>query len=151
MGRNCSYNAYRTYLLLLHKSSYEIHTKEARKLLIWGIQYPVRWWSSNSTWWRHQMETFSALLALCEGNPPVTVGFPSQRPVMRSFDVLFEQWLGKQSIRWWFEMPYCSLWCHCNEQGSTVLQWCSEVSIWPSSVEITGTGNCVRYYSIKMR
>ena len=23
------------------------------------------------TWWRHQMETFSAFLALCEGNPPV--------------------------------------------------------------------------------
>ena len=22
------------------------------------------------TWWHHQMETFSALLALCEGNPP---------------------------------------------------------------------------------
>ena len=28
------------------------------------------------TWWRHQMETFSALLALCEGNPPVNGGFP---------------------------------------------------------------------------
>ena len=39
------------------------------------------------TWWRHQMETFSALLALCEGNPPVTGGFPSQKPVTRSFDV----------------------------------------------------------------
>ena len=25
-----------------------------------------------STWWRHQRETFSTLLALCEGNPPVT-------------------------------------------------------------------------------
>ena len=32
------------------------------------------------------METFSALLALCEGNPPVTDvtgGFPSQRSVTR--------------------------------------------------------------------
>ena len=36
------------------------------------------------------METFSALLALCEGNPPVTGGFPSQRPVTWSFDVLFD-------------------------------------------------------------
>ena len=36
-------------------------------------------------WWRYQMETFSTLLALCEGNPPVTVGFPSQRPVTRNF------------------------------------------------------------------
>ena len=40
-----------------------------------------------STWWRHQMETFSALLALCEGNPPVTGEFPSQRALTRSFDV----------------------------------------------------------------
>ena len=28
------------------------------------------------SWWRHQMETFSALPALCEGNPPVTGGSP---------------------------------------------------------------------------
>ena len=34
-------------------------------------------------WWRHQMETFSDLLALCDGNPPVTGGFSSQRPVTR--------------------------------------------------------------------
>ena len=38
-------------------------------------------------WWRHQMETFSALLVLYEWNPPVTGRFPSQRPVTRSFDV----------------------------------------------------------------
>ena len=41
------------------------------------------------SWWRHQMETFSALLALCAGNSPVTGEFPSQRPVTRSFDVFF--------------------------------------------------------------
>ena len=35
------------------------------------------------------METFSALLAFCERNPPITGGFPSQRPPTRSFDVLF--------------------------------------------------------------
>ena len=35
------------------------------------------------------METFSALLALCAGISPVTVEFPSQRPVTRSFDVFF--------------------------------------------------------------
>ena len=29
--------------------------------------------------WRHDMETLSALLAFCEGNPPVTCGLPSQR------------------------------------------------------------------------
>ena len=38
-------------------------------------------------WWRHQMETFSALLAICSGNSPVTGEFPAQRPVTRSFRV----------------------------------------------------------------
>ena len=38
-------------------------------------------------WWRHQMETFSALLAICAGNSPVPGEFPTQRPVTRSFDV----------------------------------------------------------------
>ena len=32
--------------------------------------------SSRVTWWRHQMETFSVLLALCTGNSPVTVNSP---------------------------------------------------------------------------
>ena len=31
---------------------------------------------SLDTWWRHQMETFSALLALCAGNSPVPVNSP---------------------------------------------------------------------------
>ena len=42
------------------------------------------------TWWRHQIETFSALLALCDGNSPVTAEFPLQRPVTRSFGVFFD-------------------------------------------------------------
>ena len=33
------------------------------------------------SWWRHQMETFSALLAICTGNSPVTGEFPTQKPV----------------------------------------------------------------------
>ena len=28
---------------------------------------PIKW---RNTWWRHQMETFSLLLAICAGNPP---------------------------------------------------------------------------------
>ena len=41
----------------------------------------------HGTWWRHQVETFSALLVLCVGNSPVTGEFPSQRPVTRNCDV----------------------------------------------------------------
>ena len=40
------------------------------------------------TRWRHQMETFSALLALCEGNPSVKGAFPHKRPVTWSSDGL---------------------------------------------------------------
>ena len=40
-------------------------------------------------------QNISALLALCEGNPPVTGVFPSQRPVTRSFDVFFDRRLNK--------------------------------------------------------
>ena len=36
------------------------------------------------------METFSALLAICAGNSPVTGEFLAQKPVTRSFDVLFD-------------------------------------------------------------
>ena len=67
-----------------------------------------------NSWWRHQMETLFALLAHCEGNPLVTSGFPSQRPVTRSFDVFFnlhlDKQLSEQSRRWWFETPSRSLW-----------------------------------------
>ena len=31
------------------------------------------------TWWRHQMETFSAWLAICAGNSPVSPEFPAQK------------------------------------------------------------------------
>ena len=41
----------------------------------------------TSPWWRHQMEAFYALQALCEENPPVNGGFPSQMPMMRGFGV----------------------------------------------------------------
>ena len=65
------------------------------------------------------MESFSALLALCAGNSPVTGEFPAQRPVTRSFDVFFDlrlnKQLSKQSWGWWFEMPSRSLWRHCND------------------------------------
>ena len=70
------------------------------------------------TWWRHQMEAFSALLALCAGNSPVTGEFSAQRPVTRNFDVYVDlrlnKRLSKQSWGWWFETRSRSLWRHCN-------------------------------------
>ena len=77
-----------------------------------GKQSLVIWDATNllwHQWWRHQMETFSALLATCAGNSPVPGEFPTQRPVTRSFDVYFDlrpnKRLSKQSWGWWFETP----------------------------------------------
>ena len=78
----------------------------------------MSWW----TWWRHQMETFSALLAICAGNSPVPGEFPTQRPVARSFGVFFDlhpnKRLSKHSWGWWFETPSCPLWRHRNVRHS---------------------------------
>ena len=64
------------------------------------------------------METFSALLALCAGNSPVSGEFPTQRPVTRSFDVFFDLCLNKRLSKqwwgWWFETLSCPLWRHRN-------------------------------------
>ena len=89
------------------------------------IEIEVRWknvnemgpwiiWRNELTcihpWWRFQMETLSALLVLCEGNPHL--------PVTRSFDIFFDlhlnKRLSKQSRGRWFEMPSRSLWRYCN-------------------------------------
>ena len=76
----------------------------------------------SKQWWRHEMETFTALLAICAGNSPVPSEFPAQRPVTRSFDVFFDQRLNKrlskQSWDWWFKTPSLSLWRNCNDHQS---------------------------------
>ena len=70
------------------------------------------------SWWRHQMETFSALLAICAGNSPVSGEFPAQRPVTRNCDVYFDMHpnkrLSKQSWGWRFETQSRPLWRHRN-------------------------------------
>ena len=45
------------------------------------------------------METFPALLVLCDENSPVTGEFPSQKPVTRSFGVFFDLRLNKPARR----------------------------------------------------
>ena len=95
--------------------------RHERAMLIHG-HCTMNWkWTILETcipWWRHQMETFSVVLAICAGNPPATGEFPAQRPVTQSFDVFFDlrlnKRLSKQSWGWWFETPSLSLWRHCN-------------------------------------
>ena len=98
---------------------------------------------TSCSWWRHQMETFSALLAICAGNSPGTGEVPTQRPVMRSFDVFFDlrlnKRLSKQPWGWWFETPSFPLWRHCNEISSRLniiildkMIQLFVMSVWPS-------------------
>ena len=87
-----------------------------------------------STWWRHQMETFSALLAICAGNSPVPGEFPTQRPVTRSLDVYFDlrpnKRLSKQWWGWWFETQSCPLWHHCNEETADIGSWSQLLTVY---------------------
>ena len=100
------------------------HGERRRAYVIFVVKYVIflnRHQANNNhifAWWRHQMGTFTALLALCAGNSPVPGEFPVQRPVTRSFDVFFHlrpnKRLSIQSWGWWSETLFRSLRCHCN-------------------------------------
>ena len=83
--------------------------------LFWHTDNEV---NRENAWWRHEMETFCALPALCEGNSQLTGEFPSKRPVTLGFDVSFDlspkKRLNKQSRRRWFETSSYPLWRHRN-------------------------------------
>ena len=53
-------------------------------------KFPIRWRECVYlySWWRHQIETCFALLAICTGNSPVTGEFPVQRPLTQSFSLI---------------------------------------------------------------
>ena len=55
------------------------------------------------------METFSALLAFCAGNPSITGEFPAQRPVTQSVDVFFDL---SQINDWVNNRDAGDMWCH---------------------------------------
>ena len=79
--------------------------------------YPIWYWW-GCAWWRHQMETFSALLALC-------AGIHRSRWIPRTkasdaelwfffFDLHVNKWFSKQWWSWWFETASRPLLRHCN-------------------------------------
>ena len=51
------------------------------------------------------MELLTALLALCEGNPPATGGFPSQRTSDMGFEFFLFWCNPKQAIEQTVELP----------------------------------------------
>ena len=145
---NKKYCSCRLYLLTGSDGKYAPIFRMTRKVHIHsGIVYDGPTWYENdkldcikSPWWRHQMETFSAQLAICAGNSPVPGEFPAQRPVTRSLDVFFDlrlnKRLSKQSWGWWYETLWSPLWRHCNVQ-SVPLYYCL-LYIWYALVLMTG-------------
>ena len=107
-------------------------------------------------------DAFYALLALYEGNPPVTGGFPSQRPVTWRIDILFDaplnKQLRKQSRCRWFETLLWSFWRHCNEYTSfnwfdytSILEISTVCILFTVTVRVWGKGtkvNSTRKYSV---
>ena len=79
-----------------------------------------------SSWWRHQMEICSALLALYAGNSSVTVEFLSQRPVTRSLMFsLICSWTNG-----WVNNPVAGDLRHRRAHYDVTVMWCRIVIQW---------------------
>ena len=96
----------------------------------WILEFNFMMTSSNGN--------ISALLAICAGNSPAPGEFPAQRPVPRSFDVVFDLCQNKRlSKEWWFETPSCPLWRHRNVEVDLELRavaesWQIKLLVWSS-------------------
>ena len=93
-GHSAEYHHTRTNGTMFTESCQMLSTKNS----LWKQRSQVL-----VSWWRHQMETFSALLVFCAENSPTTGQFPAQRPVTQSFDVLFD--LPEPTIEQTMETP----------------------------------------------
>ena len=69
-------------------------------------------------WWRHQMETFSALLPLVRGiHRWITLTKANDAELWCFLWYVTEQTVELTTETRWFETPPCSLWRHCNVQA----------------------------------
>ena len=120
------YHMYQEFLVWIYRIILSMGSANERRRYI-VFMHPF----NRFPWWRHQMETFSALLALCAGNSPVSGEFPAQRPVTRSFDVFFDlrpnKRLSKKSWGWWFETLLSPLWRHRNASVWFYWHWSSRI------------------------
>ena len=141
-------------------------------ITLWYLAcFPVAWRPSQISWWRHQMETFSALLVLCARNSPVTGEFPPQRPVTRSFDVFFicawiNGWVNNREAgdlrrhRAHYDVNVMSQWwkatdIHVRSRGFHIawdLTWNSYAflarCLWSYSTHVANTRNAARSHDV---
>ena len=89
--------------LVLHP----FYIKPSKRVITHSAKY-----STTNPWWRHQMETFSALLAYCAGNSPVTWSWqPQYRLTVLS--------------AWWLQISW-HIFCH-----DDVIKWKHFPRYWP--------------------
>ena len=110
----------------------------------------------DGSWWRHQMDTFSALLVICAGNSPVTGEFPSQRPVTRSFNVFLDLCLERTGeytivrLLIWdaIGLIMTSLWCGTYHLNTAALnecgRWCKSTGV---GLHLLCTASCGMLYN----
>ena len=70
----------------------------------------------KTPWWRHQMETFSALLAFVTGIhwSPVYSPYKGRNAELWCFLWCVSDETVEQTLEW-FQTPWCSLWPHYND------------------------------------
>ena len=82
---------------------------------LWQRVFKVTIWRASRKWNGLTKPVWMKVMRLDHDDD----GFPSQKPMTRSFDVFFDLSLNKflrmQSRRRWFETPSRSLWRHCND------------------------------------
>ena len=95
---------------------------KAKLLKISICQWDVHLKSESFPRWRHQMETFSALLAICAGNSTVPVNYPHKGQWRRALICAWINRLSKQSWSWWIETLSRPLWRHRDVSSMLVSQ-----------------------------
>ena len=116
------------------KYDYLLKSPRARHFYIFRQLRHIDTGKNVFSWWRHQIETSSALLAFCAGNS--LVKFPSKRLVTRSdvfVHLCLNRRLSKQWWGWWFETQSRPLWRHCCVFPLLLCStWCGHLMFWKS-------------------
>ena len=108
----------------------QIHTRTSAITVL-----PLSWRKcTNSSWWRHQMETFSALLAICAGKNPVNSPHKGQWRGVLMFSLIciwINGWVNNGEagdLRRYHAIMTSPLWTHKSHHNERYWLICREVN-----------------------
>ena len=103
------------------------------------------------SWWHHPMETFSGYWPFVQGIHQSLVNSSHKgqwcRALMFSLICAWINGRVKNLWGWWFEMPSCSLWCHCNVIGTNF--WSLVINIFYNILMPQYLANIFQYNILK--